>query len=345
MIVRKFSSVIVKIANKAEESYLLRKRKKANKAMCGKMECPGGELQEGETFKEAARREYFEETEVEVKNLIWKLNYSKKSVYEGVQTITIVQVFETTVWIGEVADMNNKIPYEEDQWNIYSEAKVLLMNNIDSVNEYLKRKYRLKTLPRLLIIEASDGSGKTTNLEKIKKELQGREINFLHNTKKRRRLPGESMLEFRKAVVEQRNKNITKGLVECLSAGIACQFMIIDKSPYVEYFYQKTNWNHERIEGFEQFLLEKRIFELKDVLDAAFVIHLKNPFAWSNYYDRDLLIDDKSFNTMSYNTYKQMKENFEEYAPKLYKQHIFAHVQNNEEDWKIIWKIIEENLL
>jgi thymidylate kinase/ADP-ribose pyrophosphatase YjhB (NUDIX family) len=345
MLVRKFSSVIVKVASDKEDLYLLRKRRKIDKAMCGHMECPEGELREDETFREAAEREYLEETEVEVRKLAWKLNYSKIRMYEGELTTTIVQVYETTVWIGEVADMNYKIPYEEDQWKIYNEAKVLLMDNIDSINEYLKRKYQLKVLPRLLIIEGSDGSGKTTNLEKIKQEFQRRKIGFLHNTKKRRKYPGEAMLDFRKAVVKQRNENLTEGLLECIKAGIICQFIIVDKSPYVEYFYQKTNWDHERLEGFEQFLLEKQIFELKDVLDAAFVIHLRNPFAWANYYNREQTIEEKSFKTMSYETYKQMKRNFEEYAPKLYKEHIFAHVLNNEEAWKTIWKIIEENLL
>ena len=48
---------------------------------------------------------------------------------------------------------------------------------------------------------------------------------------------------------------------------------------------------------------------------------------------------------MSEQTYYHMKSNFEKYAPKLYKHHIFVKVENDEESWKQVWEIIEEKLL
>ena len=48
---------------------------------------------------------------------------------------------------------------------------------------------------------------------------------------------------------------------------------------------------------------------------------------------------------MSHETYQKMKANFEEYASKLYKNHIFVQIQNDENSWKKVWKIIEKKLL
>jgi len=40
-----------------------------------------------------------------------------------------------------------------------------------------------------------------------------------------------------------------------------------------------------------------------------------------------------------------MKANFEKYTPKLYKNHIFVQIQNDENSWKKVLKIIKERLL
>src|SRR6266536_6444523 len=212
MIVRKFSSIIVKVVDGQKVCYLLRKGIKDNKAMTGCLECPGGELWEGESFREAAEREYFEETNIKLKNITWKLNYSHEKEYEGEMTKVVMQVYEMIITLGEVADIDYKIQWEWEKWRLYPEAQVLLTNNIDSVNEYLQRKFLLKKLPRLLVIEGSDGSGKTTIIRKLKKKLEQRGLKYLHNEIKRRQ-ENETLLEFREGVTNRRNQNLIEGLI------------------------------------------------------------------------------------------------------------------------------------
>ena len=41
-----------------------------------------------------------------------------------------------------------------------------------------------------------------------------------------------------------------EGYMNKIINGEDCAFVTMDKSPYVEYFYQKTKWNHERLDIF-----------------------------------------------------------------------------------------------
>src|SRR6266542_5407304 len=205
MIVRKFSSIITKVNDEQEVWYLLRKRVKDHKAMTECLECPEGELLEGESFKEAAKRKYFEETNIKLKNITWKLNYSHEKEYEGEMTKVVVQVYETIITLGEVADIDYKIQWEWKKWRLYPKAQVLLTNNIDFVNEYLQRKFLLKKLPRLLVIEGANRSGKTTVIRKLKEKLKQSGLKYLHNEVKRRQ-ENETLLEFREGVTNRRNQ-------------------------------------------------------------------------------------------------------------------------------------------
>ncbi len=230
-------------------------------------------------------------------------------------------------------------------WRLYPEAQVLLTNNIDSVNEYLQRKFLLKKLLRLLVIEGADGSGKTTIIRKLKEELKRRGLKYLHNEIKRRRQENETLLEFREGVTNRRNQNLIEGLIHRIKHEGGCEIVITDKSPYVEFFYQKTKWNHERLNTYKSHQLMKKVFASSEVIEASLAIHLKNSEAWNNYIRWEETLKDKSFETMSRETYQLMKANFEKYAPKLYKNHIFVQIQNDENSWKKVWKIIEEKLL
>src|SRR6266542_1860010 len=228
--------------------------------MTGCLECPGGELWEGESFREAAKREYEEKI-----------------------TKVIVKVYKTIITLGEVADIDYKIQWEWEKWRLYPEAQVLLTNNIDSVNEYLQKKFLLKKLPRLLVIEGADGSGKTTIIRKLKEELRQKGLKYLHNETKRRRKENETLLEFREGVTNRRNQNLIEGLIHRIKHEGGCKIVITDKSPYVEFFYQKTKWNHERLNTYESHQLMKKVFASSEVIDASLIIHLKNPEAWNNY--------------------------------------------------------------
>ena len=45
--------------------------------------------------------------------------------------------------------------------------------------------------------------------------------------------------------------------------------------------------------------MEKKMFELEEVIETTLIIYLKNRNAWQNYYDRESSIIDKPFDTMS----------------------------------------------
>jgi len=340
---RKFSSIITKVEGlNNQQLYLLRRRNNVAKAMFGKIECPEEELEEEETYQQAAEREFYEETNIKIKNIKECFKFEMEaSVYERSWCKRIITVYETTISLGEVADITNKQSIDNEPWEVYTEDKVMLMESIDSIREYLERKFDLKHLPRLLIFEGADGTGKTTIIEKIKRKMEEKGLGYSHNKNKVRRSEGESMLSFRERVTEQRNQDIMEGYMKKIINGEDCAFVITDKSPYVEYFYQKTKWNHERLDIFQNHQLEKKIFELKSVIDSAIVIHLKNDKAWENYINREDKIVNKSFETMSQETYKQMKENFEKFAPKLYKHHFFVKIENDENSWRRVWDIIK----
>src|SRR6266498_5141533 len=194
-------------------------------------------------------------------------------------TKVVVQVYETIITLGEVADIDYKIQWEWKKWRLYPKAQVLLTDNIDSVNAYLKRKFLLKKLPRLLVIEGADGSGKTTIIRKLKEKLKQSGLKYLHNEIKRRRQENETLLEFREGVTNRRNQNLIKGLIHRIKHEGGYEIVITDKSPYVEFFYQKTKWNHERLNIYESHQLMKKVFVSSKVIDASLVIHLKNPEA------------------------------------------------------------------
>ena len=110
MNVRKFLSIITLVRKEGynENLYLLKKRKKEYKAMFKCMECLGGELQEEETYKEIAFREYLEETGIEAKNLVKKFRFTRSGIYEGRESKRIINVFENVILLGEVTDISNK---------------------------------------------------------------------------------------------------------------------------------------------------------------------------------------------------------------------------------------------
>src|SRR6185369_16124520 len=94
--------------------------------------------------------------------------------------------------------------------------------------------------PKIIIICGVDGTGKTTIVNKLIKEFEkaGQSVRF--NTFKRKRgdndkykIPKKGIeWEFRKEIVEQINKRMEEHSNE--------DWLILDKRPYSEYFYQQT---------------------------------------------------------------------------------------------------------
>src|SRR5438874_10718304 len=64
--------------------------------------------------------------------------------------------------------------------------------------------------------------------------------------------------------------------------------IILDKSPYSEYFYQRTkSFDRGLISGYGNHLIEKEIFRYKEIVDNASVIFFENKDCWGNYHRRE----------------------------------------------------------
>ncbi|EXX64609.1 hypothetical protein GLOIN_2v1791704 [Rhizophagus irregularis DAOM 181602=DAOM 197198] len=154
--------------------------------------------------------------------------------------------------------------------------------------EILLKRNNRKTQPILIIIDGVDGVGKTTIVENIIRKIEAQNLKIIFNTFKRRR--GDNKLfetptikyewMFRKEVVEQINKRLVTYTDE--------DIIIVNKSPYCKYFYQKTSsFDRGTIRPFGNFKMEQEIFKYKDIIDNATVIFLENDVCWKNYIERE----------------------------------------------------------
>ena len=118
MNVRKFSSIITLVRREGqnENLYLLKKRKKEHKAMFEFIECPEEKVKTGETYKNAALREYLEETGTKANKLVKQFRFTKFGVYEGRESKRIITVFKNIISLGEekfhkTIKLNNTLHY------------------------------------------------------------------------------------------------------------------------------------------------------------------------------------------------------------------------------------------
>jgi hypothetical protein len=179
--------------------------------------------------------------------------------------------------------------------NNYEDTKVceireaLLMNLDEETEIKLIDRVGLRGIPKLLIFDGVDGVGKTSIVNGLRKrfDVKGEKVRF--NTFKRRREDKkkfakkrkETEWEFRKEVVEQINRRM-------LEYSGDEEWIILDKSPYSEYFYQQTpSFDRGYISRYQNHLLEKEIFKYKDIIDNAIVIFLENDECWENYINRE----------------------------------------------------------
>ncbi|EXX50501.1 hypothetical protein GLOIN_2v1791704 [Rhizophagus irregularis DAOM 181602=DAOM 197198] len=184
--------------------------------------------------------------------------------------------------------------------------------------------------PKIIIICGVNGTGETFIVNKLIKEFEkaGQSVRF--NTFKRRRedndkykIPKKGIeWEFRKEVVEQINRRMEEHENE--------DWLILDKSPYSEYFYQQTpSFDRGYISKYENHLLEKEIFRNKRIIDGSIVIFLENDKCWENYRGREYSKKDQGHKT-SY--------------PLLNEERYMEMISNNDTDWEKVYnKIIELN--
>jgi hypothetical protein len=144
---------------------------------------------------------------------------------------------------------------------------------------------------------------------------------------------------FRKEVVEQINKRLVTYTNE--------DIIIVDKSPYCEYFYQKTSsFDRGTIKPFGNFRMEQELFKYKDIIDNAIVIFLENDACWKNYIGRELKRSDgghkSSYDTLKEDEYMEMVKMFKEHQT-IYedkKKYKAVKIQNDSKSWKIVYNEI-----
>ncbi|GBC49115.1 putative integrase core domain protein [Rhizophagus irregularis DAOM 181602=DAOM 197198] len=202
--------------------------------------------------------------------------------------------------------------------------------------------------PKIIIICGVDGTGKTFIVNKLIKEFEkiGQSVRF--NTFKKRRedndkykIPKKGIeWEFRKEVVEQINRRMEEHDNE--------DWLILDKSPYSEYFYQQTpSFDRGYITRYENHLLEKEVFRNKRIIDESIVIFLENEKCWENYKGREYSKKDQGHKTsyplLDEERYMEMVKSFKE-CQDIYEGEKYANIKisNNDTDWERVYnKIIE----
>src|SRR4051812_19387857 len=113
---------------------------------------------------------------------------------------------------------------------------------------------------------------------------------------------------FRKQVVEEINRRMVEFKEE--------DIIILDKSPYCEYFYQRTkSFDRGLITvPYGNYKMDEEIFKYKDIVDNVTVIFLENKDCWRNYIERENRKSGEepksSYNTLNKEEYKDMVRMF-----------------------------------
>ncbi|CAB4439642.1 unnamed protein product [Rhizophagus irregularis] len=223
------------------------------------------------------------------------------------------------------------IEHEEDEFKYFTNEEALLLRLNRQTEWKLLKLTRRKRKPQLIIIDGVDGVGKSTIVENLIQRFQEKGMKVVFNTFKRRRKDDERFSVpskknewlFRKQVVEEINRRIVTYNDE--------DIIILDKSPYSEYFYQKTqSFDRGLITPYGNHKMEGEIFKYKNLIDNAIVIFLENDKCWENYIGRETG-KSSTGHQASYATL-----NKEEYMDmvKMFKQH--QNVYENKNKYKSI---------
>src|SRR5579862_1897916 len=240
------------------------------------------------------------------------------------------------------SNFDTKTPNHEFKY--FTDNEAMLLNLSEETKVTLLERNNRKNQPTLIIIDGTDGVGKTTIVSKIIKKIEAQGIEIKFNTFKRRRDDNklyktptiQNEWKFRREVVEQINKRlITYGNEDII---------IVDKSPYCEYFYQRTKcFDRKLIMPYGNYKMEQEIFKYKDIIDNAIIIFLENEMCWKNYIERELKKEYKSsYESLKENEYMEMVESFKEnqiiYEEK--KKYKALKIQNDNKSWKVVYNEI-----
>src|ERR1700722_12018505 len=246
----------------------------------------------------------------------------------------------------------NEIEGRWDELKYFTDKEAILLNVSKKTKEELLKKLNCKNKPQVIIIDGVDGVGKSTVVENIIKRLEEKgKLKVIFNKFKKRRNNNKRFEEpskeyewlFRKQVVEEINRRMIEFTDE--------DIIILDKSPYCEYFYQKTeSFDRGLINPYGNHKMEKEIFKYKDIIDNAMVIYLENKECWSNYIGRETKKNNEghktSYNTLDEESYMDMMEMFKKHQniyenTEKYKK---VKIKNDDKSWKKVYKQIKNML-
>ncbi|CAB4419687.1 unnamed protein product [Rhizophagus irregularis] len=238
------------------------------------------------------------------------------------------------------------------KWNdvkYFNDKEAILLNLEDKTEKELLKRLGIENKPQVVIVEGVDGTGKTTIVEKMIKQLKDKDkLKVRFNTFKRRRNDDERFKEpskeyewlFRKQIVEEINRRMIEFDDE--------DIIILDKSPYSEYFYQKTkSFDRGLISPYGNHKMEKEIFKYKDIIDNAVVIFLENDECWKNYIGRETKKSGKghksSYNTLNEGEYMDMVRMFKEYQNVYENEGKYRNIKikNDDKSWKKVYKWVK----
>ncbi|GET59962.1 enzymatic polyprotein, putative [Rhizophagus irregularis DAOM 181602=DAOM 197198] len=197
--------------------------------------------------------------------------------------------------------------------------------------------------------DALNGLGKTSIVQNLIEEWEKQGLKVRFNTYKRRRKDKDEFYEskmetewkFRKEVVEQINRRM-------LEYDEDTDIIILDKSPYCEYYYQKTkSFDRGLITPHGNHEMEKEIFRLKETIDKSIVIFLEKDgdVCWKNYIGRETKKTEKSsYPTLKKDEYLDMVRMFEENQGvyKDTKRYSRVKVKNDNSSWRKVFKEVEK---
>ncbi|PKC55547.1 hypothetical protein RhiirA1_503166 [Rhizophagus irregularis] len=198
----------------------------------------------------------------------------------------------------------------------FNDKEAILLNLEDNTEKELLKKLGRKNKPQVVIIDGPDGTEKSTIVENMIKRLEEKNsLKIIFNKFKRKRNDDKRFEKplkeyewlFRKQVVEEINKRIVEFMDE--------DIIILDKSPYCEYFYQKTkSFDRGYITPYRNHKMEKEIFKYKDIIDNAIIIFLENKECWNNYIERETKKSNKghktSYETLNEEEYMDMNTSY-----------------------------------
>ncbi|EXX52813.1 hypothetical protein RirG_249720 [Rhizophagus irregularis DAOM 197198w] len=151
----------------------------------------------------------------------------------------------------------------------------------------------------------------------------------------------ETEWKFRKEVVEQINRRM-------LEYDEDTDIIILDKSPYCEYYYQKTkSFDRGLITPHGNHEMEKEIFRLKETIDKSIVIFLEKDgdVCWKNYIGRETKkMEKSSYPTLKKDEYLDMVKMFKENQSvyKDTKRYSRVKVKNDDNSWRKVFKEVEK---